>query len=116
MTQGGREYHEALGWYVKYVMPTQEIMENWRAVCAERCQHGSGRGGRKRAPEIPPGGSEEFLAGRRSRVPRWLPTLLKSGPTGPHVDNQKGALRHFKCVCLLCVQIRTASTGKHPHG
>ncbi len=46
--KGNREYRKDLRWYVKYGWPTQEATRNWRAVCIERCKHGSGRGGWKR--------------------------------------------------------------------
>ena len=46
MTKGGREYCKALGWDARCEEPTQEDAGNWRAVCTERCKHGSGRGGR----------------------------------------------------------------------
>jgi hypothetical protein len=55
---------------------SQVQWHHWRAVCIERCKHGSQEGGRKRATEILPGGSREFLASQRDIAPRWPPILL----------------------------------------
>ena len=44
--KGNREDREDLGWDARCEKPTQEITSNGRAVCAQRCKHGSGRGGR----------------------------------------------------------------------
>jgi hypothetical protein len=47
--KGDRKYRQDLRWSARCVEPAQGTTRNWRAVCAERCKHGSEGGGRKRA-------------------------------------------------------------------